>query len=81
MAAWSDEQGFQYEVWTDENKDLGLYYGVLSSAADRSMERATVLLDADGTLLLEYQGIIAFNTHPSEVLEDCTLLFGEKAKK
>jgi len=75
MAAWADAEGFQYEVWTDDNKDLALYYGA-ARAGQSFADRVTMLLGSDGSLLLEYTEDIAFGTHPNQVLEDCQILFG-----
>jgi len=36
----------------------------------------TVILDAEGTLLLEYRQGTGSSGHPEEVLEDCQALFG-----
>lgn len=35
-----------------------------------------MLLGADGALLLEYTEDISVGTHPAQVLDDCTILFG-----
>jgi thioredoxin-dependent peroxiredoxin len=75
--AWAEEEKFQYELWTDDDATLGMTYGALSSASDNSVSRITMLLDAKGDLLLEYTEDIVVGTHPSEVLEDCEILFGE----
>ncbi len=77
MAAWAAEEGFQYEVWTDDDHDLAVYYGAVSSSAASTPSRVTMLLDAEGTLLLEYTEDVDFGTHPGEVLEDCQIIFGQ----
>ena len=66
---------FPYELWSDTNKTLALYYGSISSASTTQAGRVTRLIGADGGLLLEY-GSINVAVSPSEVLEDCTQLFG-----
>ncbi len=71
---WVEEEGFQYEVWKDDHGELGLYYGALSSPTGNP-SRVTKVLDADGTLILEYPSV-SVGTHPAEVLEDMTTLFG-----
>jgi hypothetical protein len=38
--------------------------------------RVTKILDASGTLVLEYE-VSSIGTHPAQVLEDCIALFGE----
>ena len=75
-ASWAETEGFQYEVWTDTNRELGLYYGATSSTSSNFPSRITRLLDENGSLLLEYNDV-DFGTNPRLVLEDCKLLFGE----
>ena len=77
-ASWAETEGFQYEVWTDTNRELGLYYGAASSASSNFPSRITRLLDENGSLLLEYNNV-DFGTNPRLVLEDCKLLFGEQS--
>lgn len=74
--AWSEEEDFAYELWTDDDKVLGLAYGALDNQRDSSVDRVTALLDADGDLVLQYLEDINVGTHPSSVLEDCEALFG-----
>ena len=38
-------------------------------------QRVTVILDAKGTLLLEYRSGTGSSGHPQDVLEDCQALF------
>ena len=73
---WAVEQGFQYEVWTDVNRELSIYYGAADSENSFFPSRITRLLAADGTLLLEYDNV-NFGTNPREVLDDCTQIFSE----
>jgi peroxiredoxin Q/BCP len=73
--AWALEEGFQFDLWSDDGRELALYYGAASSAGQAFASRITVLLDEDGNLLLEYP-FVSVGTHPQEVLEDCQLLFG-----
>jgi peroxiredoxin len=76
MANWVEDQSFQYEVWTDPNRELAMAYGAADSSTQVLPDRVTVILDSDGRLVLEYlTGTSSFN-HPQEVLDDCTLLFG-----
>ena len=74
--AWSVEEGFGFELWTDDDKDLALYYGAISDTSAAAPSRITVLLDATGTLALEYTDGISVGTHPKDVLQDCETLFG-----
>ncbi len=73
-AAWVIDQGFQYEVWRDDDRTLAVTYGSVDDVDAFFPGRVTVLLDADGSLLLEYP-TVDVNAHPQEVLEDCLLLF------
>ena len=66
---------FQYELWSDTDKTLALYYNSISSLSATEAGRVTRLLGGDGDLLLEY-GTINVTASPSEVLEDCRQLFG-----
>jgi peroxiredoxin len=51
-------------------------YGALENQRDTFVGRVTMLLDADGELLLEYVDSIDVGEHPAKVLEDCEALFG-----
>jgi peroxiredoxin len=74
QGAWAEEEGFQYEVWTDQNKELSLYYGAIENESAFFPARITRLLAEDGTLLLEYNNV-DFGTNPRQVLEDCQQIF------
>lgn len=74
--AWADREGFGFELWTDDDKTLALYYGAASSPSAGFASRVTKILDASGTLVLEYE-VSSIGTHPAQVLEDCIALFGE----
>jgi peroxiredoxin len=72
--SWVVDQEFQYEVWRDDDVTLAVTYGSVDNAFAFIPGRVTVLLDAQGDLLLEYP-TVDVNAHPQEVLEDCQLLF------
>ena len=74
--AWAEDEGFGFELWTDEDKTLALYYGAANSPSAGFASRVTKILDASGTLVLEYE-VSSIGTHPAQVLEDCIALFGE----
>jgi peroxiredoxin len=76
-ATWAADEGFPYELWTDDDGTLGRTYGALDGRSDRSVSRVTALLDADGALLLSYTDNVVIGTHPGQVLADCEALFGE----
>lgn len=77
MAEWIAEEGFQFEVWTDDDRTLAMYYGAADSDSSSYADRVTMLLDGSGDLILEYTEDIAFGTHPEEVYQDCLSIFGE----
>ena len=73
-AAWVAEEGFQFEVWTDDSTALSAHYDALNGQFNL---RKTFLLNADGTVALEYTNVNStLGTHPADVLNDCQLLFG-----
>lgn len=72
---WAEEEGFAFELWTDEDKTLALTYGAIASRTAAWPGRVTRILDAEGVLLVEYDEV-AVGTHPAQVLEDCQTLFG-----
>jgi peroxiredoxin len=71
---WAEEEEFPFELWTDTDKTLALYYGAISSANATSVSRVTRILDEEGHLLLKYDDA-SFVTNPTDVLEDCQQLF------
>ncbi len=73
---WAMAQMFQYDLWSDSARVLALYYGAASSPTQFAADRDTRILDADGNLVLQYDAVAGVGTHPQEVLEDCTVLFG-----
>ena len=77
LRSWSDEEGFQYELWRDDDKTLALHYGAIDSASSFFPDRISVLLDAEGNHILTYEvDMFGIGDHPADVLEDCQALFG-----
>jgi peroxiredoxin len=74
--SWAQDEGFQYEIWSDDDRTLAVYYGAAGSSSDWFPARRTVLLGSQGELLLEYE-VSDFGTHPAKVLEDCQAIFAE----
>ncbi len=74
--AWATAQGFPFELWSDTNTTLALHYGAAASAGQSWFDRQTELLDAEGVLILEYDPVLNYTTHPQLVLEDCQVIFG-----
>lgn len=73
---WADDEGFEFELWSDEERALAVYYGAASSTSATWADRITVLMDEDGDVVLEYRENVNVGTHPAQVLEDCQTLFG-----
>mgnify|MGYP001247670277 CR=1 FL=1 len=78
-APWVEQEGFQYEIWTDSNKTLAETYDSEFSSGQGFANRVTVVLDANGTVLLEYPSSMTSNigAHPQQVLEDCQKVFSQ----
>ena len=77
QAKWLQVQGFQYELWSDTDKTLALYYGAAKSKEQSTTDRITKILDAEGNLVLEYNDV-SFQRNPQDVLDDCKILFEKK---
>ena len=75
-SAWAEDEGYQFELWTDSARELAMAYGAATSASAPIPDRITVILDAEGNQLLEYE-VSSVGTHPGQVLADCEVLFGE----
>lgn len=73
---WVAEQKYNFEVWSDTEKTLALALGAVSSRYLPVPSRITVILDAQGNVVLHYLDGIDVGTHPGDVLEDCRTLFG-----
>lgn len=71
----AEEEGFEYELWTDDDKTLALTYGSIASERVTVPGRITRLLDESGRVLVEYD-VVTVSTSPQEVLEDCQLIWG-----
>ncbi len=72
---WAEEEGFSFELWTDDDRTLALTYGAATSADQAYASRKTMILDQDGALVLVYDSV-GVSAHPQDVLEDCEILFG-----
>ena len=76
-AAWAKEEGFGFELWTDPDRQLALAYGAAKSKDQAHASRVTMLLDANGNVVLDYDVDLNLGTHPSDVLTDARLLFSK----
>ena len=54
---WAEDEGFSFELWTDDDRTLALTYGAARSADQATASRKTMILDATGTLVLEYESV------------------------
>lgn len=72
---WVADQSFQYEIWHDDTKALALHYGAADDQNTTYPKRRTRILDASGTVVVEYNDKIIVGAHPNEVLDDARLLF------
>ena len=77
-AAWAagETPPFTFELWTDGDRQLATYYEAVDSPIQAKPDRVTKVLDANGTLVLEYVEDVVVGTHPGLVLADCEALFG-----
>jgi len=53
-ASFCDGNAFTYELWSDLEKELALYYGIVDSAFSLFASRKTVVLSPEGQWLLIY---------------------------
>lgn len=74
--AWAEDEGFQFELWTDDDdRTLAITYGAATTPSASAASRVSVILDENGVLILEYPSVNP-STGPQEALEDCQALFG-----
>ena len=72
---WHSNEGFQFDLWSDADKTLALYYEAVESTSQGYPSRVTKILDNEGNLIVTYDDA-NFVTNPYNVLEDCQYLFG-----
>ena len=72
---WAEQEDYLYEIWTDSDRTLAETYGAWEEG-DFFVGRITVVLGSDGGVRVRYDNDTGQSTHPSEVLEDCELIFG-----
>lgn len=68
-ARWVEHEKFPFEVWTDTDRQLALAFGAVDDAQQNYPRRITVVLDANGKVILEYRSA-SFLTNPEDVLTD-----------
>lgn len=72
--AWAEKEAFPFQLWSDTERVLAKAYGAKGWLPVAS--RRTVLLDANGALVLRYDDVDV-PTHAQDVLDDCRRLFAE----
>ena len=79
LEAWGADRApaFEFELWSDEGRGvLAGYYGAGEPGA--AYARKTIVIDAYGRLLLEYDvDLFSVGSHAQSVLDDCTAIFGQ----
>ena len=69
---------FQYDLWSDMDRELAMYYGAASSPTAIFPKRMTVLLDPDGVWRLTYplpaEGVGGLYAHAQLILDDLGVL-------
>ena len=65
------KHGLAFPLASDQERDVCRAYGVLKENASLSANRATVVLDGEGTIVLAYPKVKA-EGHAAKVLEDVT---------
>lgn len=73
--AFRAKYGFDFDLFSDTDRVLAIFAGAAKKKTNRTARRITVVLDADGTLVLRYDGIVNVLGHPQAVLDDCKALF------
>ncbi len=68
--AFKTANKFQFDLFSDTERQLALHYGAATATTDKTAKRITVLLDPSGDQRLLYD--VGFNVlqHPSDVLAD-----------
>lgn len=75
-AAWAKDKGFRFELWSDAGRELALHWGAADAPDQARAKRTTVLLDAEGRVVVRYTPGLDLGTHPADVLDDARKLFG-----
>ena len=75
--SWAEDQGYEFELWSDDDKTLAITYGAAANDSAYYADRITVVLNEEGNLILEYLENISVGTHPAEVLDDLQKVYGD----
>jgi len=69
---------YEYELWSDLEREVALYYGAASSTSAFFADRITVVVAPDGEWVLTYPSVKP-GQHPQDVLNDMTAIIGANA--
>lgn len=73
LEKFREKYDLRFHFVSDQDRKIGLAYGTLKGDMSSSHERDTVLIGADGTILLAYQRVSA-KGHAARVLSDARRL-------
>lgn len=75
-AAFKKNESFDFDLLTDEDRELALAYGAASSSNQFFADRTTVIVDDMGQWVLVYPSgtLGALYQHPQIVLDDLAIL-------
>jgi peroxiredoxin len=79
-AQFRKKESFGYPLWSDLDRELGLYYGAAKSKTTFLASRITVVLDPQGTWKLLYPSKVVSKdlyNHGAIVLNDLKVLLGK----
>lgn len=71
LEGFAKKHGLAFPLASDQDRAVCRAYGVLKENASLSADRATVVLDGDGTIVLAYHNVKA-EGHAVKVLKDVT---------
>ena len=74
-SAFRDKYSFEFELWSDLERTLAIFAGAAKEPSNRNARRVTIVLDAEGALVLRYDSVANVLGHPQAVLDDCRGLF------
>ena len=68
---FKQNEGFQYPLWSDDERELALAYGAATTQSQKYAKRVTVILDPEGTWVLVYPNVDAtLFDHVDHVISD-----------
>ncbi len=76
--AWTQEDGLQFELWSDVDLVIADHYGALESPDATDPLRYAFLLDAEGQVALEYKDWLELGPEPGDLLADLRELLGDR---